>query len=271
MLLSSGCSFTAGQYGEHIVYKSPYPVLLAKKLDNSNYNIAQPGLDNTIILSSTLHYLLTFKSYNLPRPTYITVQLSDFFRKLLLKRTSSGKILPGRFSTQHKIRRHFTKINHWGWEKKYQIPSNEMTVFIHKVVDGKPVYKGKEKFSVLDDTQHYACFEILPMLNHLKMLCDSLNIPLAIINYYGFGDWVDDPLFLPLKDNLVVSNPKYGLYNELCWLGFDRPDNYHFDLEAHAWQADLLYNYFTKGTTIKVSTKNHPDLEYTDVYTYEDE
>jgi len=269
MLLSSGCSFTAGQYAEGKTYKTPWPKLLAKKLNTSNYDVAAPGTDNNLILDQAIHYLLVYKHYNLTSPTYVAVQITDFFRRLIFNRNKSGTILPSKFSTQSNIRHKFTKINNWGYENKFQEPSTK--VHIGKFNKTSSDSLSSEVKFILDDTQHHHAFETLLRLAQLKKICDLTNIPLVIINYYGFGYWKKDPLYDIIKPSLLIENADYGLYNELLWLNFNRPDNYHFDQEAHEWQAETFYDFLINDKKITVNEKDPPSAKFTKPSDYTEE
>lgn len=269
MLLSSGCSFTAGQTFENNYVDHPWPLLLAEKLNISNYDIAAPGTDNNLILDQAIHYLLVDKYFNITSPTYVAIQTTDFFRRLVFNRNKSGTILPSKFSTQTKIRHKFTKINNWGYENEFQEPSLKVhTRTFHK---SRSDDTGSKVKFVLDSTQHHHAFETLLRLAQLKKICDLRNIPLVIVNYYGFGYWKEDPLYDIIKPNLLIENADYGLYNELLWLNFDRPDDYHFDQEAHEWQAETFYDFLINNKKITVNEKDPPSAEFTKPSDYTEE
>ena len=258
MLLSSGCSFTAGQYAEEHCFPTPYPVLASNRLKLKHGNLAEPGADNNYIINRAIKYLLTYDQFNLLSPKFVTVQTSDHFRKLIFKRTHSGVIKPNRRPT-FKDRRCYTKINHWKYEKYTKKPSSVITVRKMPFADGQ--IRGSDIVAYGDDTLNAQRQETLLLLNHLNTVCEERNIPLCIINYYGLGDWIEDPLFRSLKSKYLIANPYYGLYNELCWLGFNRPDGYHFDMEAHQWQAEAIVRFFKNEEQISVSDTDHPNLE----------
>ena len=268
MLLSSGCSFTVGQAGGGKCVEHPYPNRLAEKLGVKLYTTSEPGSDNNLIIDQAIHYLLVDSHYELLSPTYVTIQTTDFFRRLIFNRKSSGTIRPGEFSSQTRIRNKFTKINNWNYENEYQEPSLEVHTRTFHPSKLKPK---KDIKSVLDKTQHHHAFETLLRLAQLKKICDIRNIPLAIVNYYGFGYWKEDPLYDIIKPNLLIENADYGLYNELLWLNFDRPDYYHFDQEAHDWQAETLYDFFINNKKIKVNEKDPPTAEFTKPSDYTEE
>ena len=277
MLLSSGCSFTAGQYGEHIVYEAPYPTILSSKLQSKYVNLSAPGSDNIYIIQSLIHYILV-KNFDGFDEMYVTVQLSDFFRKLVFNRKQSGTVQPCDINSQINLRKRFKKINNFGRELVAKEASTYViTLARHETLEntdlGKicTIQKGKDVVQVGDATFNYQKLETLIALNSLKAICDQRGIKLAIINYYGFGEWKDDLLLLKIKENFVIDNPQFGLYNELLWLGFNRPDNYHFDLEAHEWQASMLYDYFKYNKQITVREDPAPNSDNTNVYDYTDD
>lgn len=277
MLLSSGCSFTAGQYGEGKLYETPYPSILSSKLGLKCVNLAEAGSDNIFIIQSLIHYLLV-KNIDVLDKVYVTVQLSDFFRKLIFNRDKSGTVRPTDIRSQIRLRDRFRKINNFNHELIDQTASTYLITLarnerIEKVLGGhkRITSKGKGFTQVGDTTLNYQKLETLIALNSLKAICDQKGVKLAIINYYGFGEWKNDTLLLQLKDNLVIDNPEFGLYNELLWLGFNRPDNFHFDLEAHEWQASMLYDYFKYKKQISVREDPAPNLDKTKVYDYTDE
>jgi len=277
MLLSSGCSFTVGQYGEEKIYEAPYPTILSSKLQSKYVNLSAPGADNIYIIQSLIHYILV-KNFVVFDEVYATVQLSDFFRKLVFNREHSGTVHPCDINSQINLRKKFRKINNFG----YELFNKETSTYIitlarNETIENidleriRTVRKGRDVTQVGDSTFNYQKLETLIALNSLKAICDQRGINLAIINYYGFGEWKDDTLLLQLKENFVIDNPEFGLYNELLWLGFNRPDNFHFDLEAHEWQASMLHDYFKYNKRITVREEPAPNLDNTNVYDYTDD
>lgn len=275
MLLSSGCSFTVGSIGDGRYVDKSYPKLLAEKLNVKLHSLADPGSDNNLILDQAIHYLLVYKQYEMPEPSYVTVQTTDFFRRLVFNRKQSGAIIPGKFSTQSRIRKNFTKINNWNYENQFQEPSLQVHTRTFHIKSFNSSYpspqEAKEIKTVLDSTQNHHALETLLKLAQLKLLCDTNNIPLLIVNYYGFGYWKQDPLYHIIKPNLLIENADYGLYNELLWLNFDRPDDYHFDQEAHNWQAETFYNFLITNKKITVNEKDPPSAEFTKPSDYTEE
>lgn len=279
MLLSSGCSFTAGQYDEGKKYKRPYPILLKDLLNLKNVaSFAMPGADNTFIIENLLYYLHTLQQYKLPEPKFITVQTSDFFRKLIFKRECSGRVVPNVPVFKPIRRNNYIKINNIGYEKKHNESSVEIQRkthrklrFLYSDYTQTTTKDGSESFYPEDSTLNEQKLKCLIQLNSLSTVCEKYNIPLCIINYYGFEDWVEDPLFTSLKTKLLIANPRHGLYNELCMLGFNRPDGYHFDMEAHHWQAETIKEFFKDNKQIMVSTTDAPNLEPTIIQDYTDE
>lgn len=278
MLLSSGCSFTAGQFEAGKKYTSPYPSILGSKLGLKSVNLSAAGADNIFIIQSLIHYLLV-KNFDVLDKVYVTVQLSDFFRKLVFRRDKSGSVQPADLGSQLNLRDRFVKLNSFDYELTNKKASALVVTFhryeekekVTRTLQRRIVRGGKDIVDIGDTTFNYQKLETLIALNSLKTICDQKGIKLAIINYYGFGKWKNDTLLLKLKDNLVIDNPEFGLYNELLWLGFNRPDNYHFDLEAHEWQASMLYDYFKHNKRITVREDPAPNLDKTKVYDYTDE
>lgn len=281
MLLSSGCSFTAGQYAENKIYERPYPILLAEKLNCRYFNFAKPGADNTFIHNNLFKYLFSFESYKLPKPEFITIQLSDYFRYLVFKRKESGLyIKPCSPLFKPLKRKQYLKLNNYGHEQITKEASATVVIQASKSTRRKEIYEDKilrrrqtntDAVELGDKTQDESILRCLLMLNNLYTVCKALDIRLCIINYYGFGNWANDPLFQNLKTSFLIANPSVGLYNELCWLGFDRPDNFHFDEEAHQWQAETIESFFKNNTQLTVRYEKAPDYDQELVFDYRDE
>lgn len=90
------------------------------------------------------------------------------------------------------------------------------------------------------------------------------------MNYYPIGeDFKEDPSFKAIDlDNFIIEDPfKSGMYEQLEIEAFTKTeDDFHWEIDAHAYQADILEDFIKNNTKIKV--KSNIESHTTEIYDY---
>ena len=283
MILFNGCSFTYGEqkrvytpsFGiegstESIVLlKSRYSIALASKFKMREYNVSFSGKCNKNIVDDTITYLLWALSpdseYEIP--SKIVLQTTDFYRSYVTRPS---------FHVRHRINDLQSQISFAGKYQKFMVYSamkqhmkhygspSESTVLLTTYID----VNGDEQIRRRpcgDHTETYMKFDFVKRFLHLQQICESNNIPLVVMNYYPIGkDFFEDPLFKLINlDNWLLEDPfETGFYEHLEHECFTKcEDNYHWESDAHAYQADILEDFIKNGTKVKVRTDINMDTE----------
>lgn len=280
MILFNGCSFT---YGERkrvytpegltesiVLLKGRYSIALASKFKMRERNISFSGKCNKSIVDDTITYLLWALSpdskYEIP--SMIVLQTTDFYR---------AYVPATEFHKHHRINDLESQISQMGKYHKFMIHNamkqhmehygspTESTVLTTRFIDPhtnkwKIVYR-----TCGDHTGTHMRFDFVKSFLHLQQICESNNIPLVILNYYPIGkDFSEDPLFKLINlDNWLLEDPfETGFYEHLEHECFTKcKDNYHWESDAHAYQADVLEDFIKNKTKVKVRTDINIDTE----------
>jgi hypothetical protein len=234
--------------------------------------LAEPSKDNTRILDETLTVLLNSIVGNTKKITHIVVQLTDNYRYQVFKREHSGHIQPDNLASQVKNKRCFVKMNNWFWDKKYKIGTHVILPSMSKNRAGEWI-EDFRLYNLGDTTEGLVTLRTLIKLNCLQTYCQLHDIKLCIVNYYGFYKWVEDPLYKSLDPkNFLIENSAHGLFNHMLWLRFQQLDNFHFDEEAHKWQANLITEFLQKGHQLTVEEEIFDKKKVlTPIYDYGDQ
>lgn len=297
--LVNGCSFTLGQelkYTQQI-----YVNTLSSRLKLECFNISSQGKTNSIMYQELYAFLLNVKSGDIKKPEFVIWQTTDNYRQGIIryrrefkdKRNIPGDVISQLSIGVNNYTYEYKKLRYWSSKKKLEsyreslIPEEQEkfdkaigcgSVLLHFL----PIHDKSTGVIKNNDFNHEqtAITDITNIsyeLNHisnivsLQALCKEIDVPLAILNYYEFNPLV-------LKDNMIkcIDDSKFviknykekGIYNHFLWRGFDRPDGFHFDADAHAFKADIIYDFITLGKQIEVETESHEDLEDYPVFDY---
>lgn len=296
--IANGCSFTLGdelKYSEQIYVNS-----LANRIKLKFFNFSSQGKPNNLIYQELYAYLLNVKSGDIKKPEFVIWQTTDNYRQMIIKNFRKYKgieDIPGDVFSQicryrNGYGKKYEKLRYWNQRENIEnyrdslIPEEQekfdklvgsgscLAIYIpKKLSDGflRNDHFNVKLSSIGDETSISYELNHISNIVSLQLLCREINIPLVILNYYEFN-----PLIL--KDNMVkciddssfvIKNYKEkGIYNHLLWRGYDRPDGFHFDADAHAFKADIIYDFITSGKQIEVETERHQDLEDYPVFDY---
>lgn len=283
MILVQGCSFS---YGEGLIdpRKYCYSNYLQEMLGEKVINLAENSKDNYTMYLELHAWLLhcLHKPKEVEKPRVIIWQTTDTFRKGIVDWHYSGSWIPNNLGSivGRYARRHIKTIQ---WSKFNQINNHYNDLIEEGKLEEAEQYKKEngmgarihaETNSFLIGDETFKHNEILFGLhvNTIQDFCEKLGIQLVMVNYYGTPDDVlEDPIHLNInRDNYLIENSeRYGLYNHLCWRGFDRSvDEFHFNVDAHYYQADILYDYLRHGRRLKVEDEVHEDMGHMPVFDY---
>lgn len=282
MIYVNGCSFTWGEGGEFLPegrdefggpkngqrrvarIKDPYPSILAKDLNTELLNFSTSGKDNTTILKQmaiALNWRRLGKCKSSP-DDIIIVQLTDNFRAATPKSTFALNFhINDLVSQLEDYDGQYIKIMMFSILKKLRGQGYADTVLnktyrIHS--DIAPEYKTREPY-IGDWTETHQTFETAHYLRLIQLECKSMNIPLVIINYYTIPEKFNpDPTFQVIDtDDFLISNfTKSGMYEHLENEGFVKcNDNFHFQQDAHYYQADVIKNFIKNKVRLKANTE----------------
>ena len=275
MIFFNGCSFTFGEkyrveiknfeteYEEVTQHRGRYSVALTSKFKMEEFNISCSGKCNKSIVDETITYLLWALSpdseYEIP--SKIILQTTDFYRTYVPA--------PG-FHTHHRINDLEGQLSWAGKYRKLMIHAamkqhmeyygspTESTALTTQYINPHTNQISVDRRTCGDHTGTHMRFEFAKSFLHLQQICESNDIPLVIMNYYPIGkDFFEDPLFKLINlDNWLLEDPfETGLYEHLeheCCTKCE--DNYHWESDAHAYQADILEDFIKNRTKTKVRT-----------------
>lgn len=241
-VLTNGCSHTRAcipdlTAEEH--NKSSWPRVL-EAMDNYDViNLAQDGKANHYIIEETIRYL--FNNAEVP-PHIVVIQLTDFERINVFNRRNSGQWIPGVFATQQ-------GKNMTTDPSFIKIPGLDVSD-LHV---NRTTAKGVTRHGIGDSTYKYEQITTLSMLAALSIVCSNWNIRLGILPYFGLNNSIEDATFQTIpKENWIVANPQYGLYNDLLYY-YETPDTWHFEAAAHKEIAQIVNDWITEETQIVVN------------------
>ena len=279
MILFNGCSFTRGEKrrnGPHEIYllESAYPKFLGDALDKTIWDISMSGKDNLTMISDLITLLMwkehshkSFEKQKDKKIDMIVLQPTDFFRCYLPT---------PKFKKHHKINNLDSQLSFIGdkWTKMMMHRSHmlHMKKFgsserCFRLVPDDP--RTETKF-IGDTSETFMKYQWCQKLIHLQLLCEVKKIKLVIMNYYPIGeDFKEDPSFKAIDlDNFIIEDPfKSGMYEQLEIEAFTKTeDDFHWEIDAHAYQADILEDFIKNNTKIKV--KSNIESHTTEIYDY---
>lgn len=292
MILLNGCSFS---YGTACTdpESNNYGKLLEGMLDEEVINISEPSKSNFYMAFEILFFISHKLSLNEELPRIIIWQHSDNFRDHVPDWRSSGSWKPNnlRSIVSNDFGQRFIKLNVWSALKQISDRVNSYIDLARKAPDslsrdridqqfkefkkrygmGSYIVQNtlleeqlQTRYLVGDETFWLNEFRHAVNVLSVQNMCKLHNIRLINYNYYGTKEEViTDPVFNQIdRSNYLIENSElYGMYNHLCCKGFDRPDNFHFNDASHLYQAELLYNFITNNTRLKVEETLHETLD----------
>lgn len=286
MILVQGCSFS---YGESLInpHRYRYSRYLELMMGEKVLNLAENSKDNYTMYFELHTYLLhcLHKPKEVEKPRVVIWQTTDTFRKGIVDWHYSGSWKPNNLNTLvgNYSKRHIKTIM---WSKFNEINDQYKSLLDqgkHSEADAYKKQNGmgskilSERFGHLIGDETFKHNEILFGLhiNSIQDLCKQMDIQLVVVNYYGTPkDVLTDPIYKNInRDNYLLENSEeWGLYNHLCWRGFDRSvDDFHFNVDGHYYQADVLYNYLQHGRRLRVEEEVHDDMGHMPVFDYTNE
>jgi len=278
MILINGCSFSTSTSLDPEHKNLNWPEILSDKMDMPIINLSLQGKSNRLIYKELYTYLIWAKHKRKDLPKYVIMQTSDNFRDHIFSGNKSGRILPNNFDTQvGDYGKYYLKLFSW---RGYELQKNEKHTgsFLRRIlrVGVKNVIDNEEKYEeqLYSETRPVGDTTLVePKLRSLiehcsfQKLCKELNIPLLILNFYGFKDMEEDPLYKELDMNTFISNQAItGLYNHLELFGFDKTDGFHFNIDGHLYISDIVYDYFINNKRIEMLSSpeaNEISFDYT--------
>lgn len=228
-ILINGCSHTRAcipdaKAEEH--QHSSWPRVLENISNIKVDNIATDGKSNITMIEETIRYVIhKGEAY-----TDVIIALTDWQRQNVFKRIHSGMWKPDNFDSQISIQKK-------KWYAKIPGLDAKADLYARRTTD-----LGMRNFPIGDTTNNQPILSAGTLLYCLRELCDKHDIRLTIINYFPFEGCLIDPVYLHLKNNFLIDNCEFGLYNHLLW-SFETPDTYHFEKSAHVAIAGYVMDY----------------------------
>lgn len=268
MILFNGCSFTFGEKRRSskgiYLLESSYPKFLRDALDKTIWDISMSGKDNLTLISDIITLLMwkehSHKSWGEQKDEkidMIVLQPTDFFRCYLpspnFKKNHEINNLDSQlhFNSKHKWTKMMMHRSYMLHMKKF---GNSERCF-RLVTDDSSV----ETKLIGDTSETFMKYQWCQKLIHLQLLCEVKKIKLVIMNYYPIGeDFKEDPSFKAIDlDNFIIEDPfKSGMYEHLEIEAFTKTeDDFHWEIDAHAYQADILEDFIKNNTKIKVRSE----------------
>ena len=296
MILFQGCSFTFGEGLQHIrsrdeenfhdQKKFKFSSFVERELDEKCVNISGVSKDN-FTMYFELHAYLLYCRHDAEggvKPRVIVWQLSDTFRKGVIDWNFSGSWKPNNLrSLIGNYHRRFIKTVSWsgynGINSNYKKLLKEDPIKSVKYkrqmgMGSKLELNGQTLFNIGDETFQHNELLIGMHINTIQEMCKQSDIQLVIMNYYGTPtEMLEDPIHknIDRSNYLIENSERWGMYNHLCWRGFDRSvDDYHFNVDGHYYQADILVDYLRNGKRLKVEEVIHDDMNHMPVFDYTD-
>jgi len=284
MILFNGCSFTYGEIARHtktkvrdeeiFIVKKTYSQFLGDELNTKTSNISMSGKDNLTMISDLIT-MLTWEKTLEEKIDIIVIQPTDFFRHNIpsyafkkdhrINDLESQILftLPGQRSTLNVAYKYAKLMVHSAFMRHKEYFENDKAFRI--------VQDGMQDVFVGDASQTWMKYQWCQKLMHLQLLCEIKKIKLVIMNYYAIGEeFKEDPLFKEINlDNFIIEDPfKFGMYSKLEQKAFTKAeDGFHWDIDAHKYQADIIEDFIKYNTKIKVRSDTEL-YTYTEIYDY---
>lgn len=272
MILFNGCSFSFGEKTRKIIGKNREEIVIIKKtyaqflgdeLNTKTSNISMSGKDNLTMISDLIT-MLTWEKTLEEKIDIIVLQPTDFFRY---------NIPSYAFKKYHRINDLESQIL-FDLNKYTKLMTHNVYIRHKEYFENDKAFRivqdGMEDKFVGDASQTWMKYQWCQKLMHLQLLCEIKKIKLVIINYYAIGeDFKEDPLFKEINlDNFIIKDPfKFGMYSKLEQKSFTKAeDGFHWDIDAHKYQADIIEDFIKYNTKIKV--RSDTELHTTKIYDY---
>jgi|SaaInl5LU_22_DNA_1037371.scaffolds.fasta_scaffold34464_2 hypothetical protein len=291
MILVQGCSFTYGSGLLEYTEKFRYSSFIERALNEEVRNISGPSKDNFTMYFELHAYLLHAMQSKVEIPRVIIWQLSDTFRRSVIDYRFSGAWKPNDLESLicvgHEYGNRHIKTVGWQGYTEIQLKYNKMIAegrfksakaYKQKMGIGTKIKLddakrgGTMEFNIGDETFQQNELLVGMHVNTIQDMCKQLGIQLVIINYYGTPkNILEDPIYKNInRSNYLIKNSeRWGMYNHLCWRGFDRSvDNFHFNIDAHYYQADVLLRYLKHSMQITVEETVHAHMNHMPVFDY---
>lgn len=291
MILVQGCSFTHGSGLKSHTAKFRYSSFIERALNEPVTNISGPSKDNFTMYFELHAYLLHAMQSKVEIPRVIIWQLSDTFRRSVIDHRRSGAWKPNDLESLISVgeeygNRHIKTVGWQGYtqiERKY----NEM-ISEGRDEDAKKYKKkmglgtkikindlgrlGISEWNIGDDTFQQNELLVGLHINTIQDMCKQLGVQLVMINYYATPENIlEDPIYknIDRSNYLIKNSERWGMYNHLCWMGFDRSvDDFHFNIDGHYYQAEILLRYLKHGKQITVEETVHAHMDHMPVFDY---
>jgi len=287
MILVQGCSFSFGAALESRLTQR-YSYFLRNLMNEPVKNIADNSKDMKYMHFELYAYLMHCKHNpeTTEKPSIVIWQLTDTFRYGFPDFRYSGSWKPNDLKSiihPYGYSARFCKTLLWSQFTKIQREYKRL--IDDGYVEDAEAYRAnkgmgsilkaeRQEFPIGDDTFQLNQLQTGTYINSIQKLCKEMDIKLVIINYYGTPSaMLEDPIYKEIdrSDFLIENSEKWGLYNHLCWRGFDRSvDDFHFNVDAHYYQAEKLYDFIVHGKRLRVEEEVHDNMGHMPVFDYVD-
>jgi hypothetical protein len=213
-ILVNGCSHTFAVIPDISFRdweKFCWPTLLSNELECEVVNLAEPGKANLQIIEEALRYLLNYSDVD-----HVILQLTDWRRSNVYRRSKSFTMIPGDISTQ------FGSLYQMATHPNYILNS-----------------KGNIK-QYGDESSVYEILSTFTLLNLLYQYCLQKNIGLSLFNYYPVHvDVLDDTVVKGIPKNIFLqSDITIGISQHLELN--HKKEGGHFHKNAHTELCDII-------------------------------
>ena len=281
-IMLQGCSFSWGE-GLDFPEQQRYSAILESMADVKIRNIAESSKCNSVSYFE-LHAILSYIALGkLQKPKILIWQLADNFREGIVDNGASGSWIPGSLGSMvGNYRKRYITCIEWNrydyitnivkklkakgenkkanWYKQ-QHGTGTCLVYDDPSLDSDVKNKDVRRWPIGDET--FIRNELLTCMHiqTIQKLCKELEIKLVIINYYGIPiDVQKDPIFKQIDtSDFLIKNYTWGLYNHMLWKGFSKPDDFHFGVDGHLYQADIVYDFLYNNTSLEVDEEIFED------------
>ena len=229
-ILVNGCSHTAAEIPDLLREdwkRFCWPKLLSNKLKCEVVNLAVSGKANFQIIEETLRYLLNYSDVD-----HVVVQLTDWPRINLFKKSKSFTMIPGEVSSQF---------------GKEQSSLYIMASFPNSILEdnGRVTEYG-------DKSKVYEILNTFTLLNSLYLYCTQKNIKLSLLNYHPINpDILNDIVVKNIpKEIFIQSDITIGMHQYLDTKY--RRDGGHFHKPAHVELSERIADHLENGNQIVI-------------------
>lgn len=243
-VLINGCSHTRAAIPDNPT-GDPWPVIFSEMAGVESVNIAMDSKANQQIVEETIRYLINKSDID-----HVVIQLNEWKRLNLFKRSASFSWVPGELETQIFSLTNDWKVSEYDYVKIPAMDNKDLRVARFVDTPQETIYP------IGDESYINNIVTVGTLVNCLHTICLQRDIGLTIINFHALGDCIIDPVWSTIpKDRFLVQNHHRGLYNHLLWM-FDTPDTFHFEHAAHYKIADWVYEHYIAGKQVKVKKED---------------